>query len=230
MSKLVGEGVLLVWLDLDEERQNELDRWYVDEHFPERISEVGYLRARRYRAIAGSPTYMSIMEAQTPAALLSEGYRRVTANPSARTRQMRGAFKRAVRSTHRVAASHSRASGGIMVCTQLRFADQPQRDAFGRWAQARLDGWMRAQPDVLAAHALALAPEVREEMDQLRPTGKQDEWADGVLLIELGRDTDFEGDLRRALSAESLSEAGVAVGTVSSSIYELMFAVGAGER
>ena len=230
MSKLLGEGVLLVWLDLDEERQNELDRWYVDEHFPERIVEVGYLRARRYRAITGSPAYMSVMEAQTPAALLSEGYRRVTANPSERSRQMRGAFKRSVRSTHRVAASHSRASGGFMVCTHLRFDEQASREAFAPWAQTQLKGWMQAHPDVLAAHALALAREVREEMDQLRPTGKQDEWADGILLVELGRDTDFERGLRTALSVESLAEAGVTVGAVSSSIYELMFEVRASER
>ena len=31
----------------------------VDEHFPEQITQVGYLRARRYRAVEGSPTYMS---------------------------------------------------------------------------------------------------------------------------------------------------------------------------
>ena len=229
MSKFRGEGALLVWLDMDEMMQNEVDRWYVEEHFPERITEVGYLRARRYRAIAGAPTYMSVMEAATPADLLSEGYRRVTANPSERTRGMRGVFKRAMRSSHRVVASHSRASGSIMACAHLRFDGQAQRDEFTSWSGTRLESWTRAQPDILAAHALALVREVREEMDQLRPTGQNDEWADGVLLLELGRASDLELGLQAALTAEALGQAGLDVGAVSISTYQLMFEMVASE-
>jgi len=228
MSKLLGEGALLVWLNIDEKMQNEVDRWYVDEHFPERITEVGYLRARRYQRISGGPAYMSLMEARTPAALLSEGYRRAAANATERTRAMRGAFLGgSMRSTHRVAASHSRASGGIVVCTHLRFEAQAERDAFAAWARRDLAQWMQAQPDVLAAHALVLAREVREEMDRLRTAGQQDEWADGVLLLEIGRASDLQLDLRTVLSVEAFADAGVNVDAVSSWVYQLMFGISA---
>lgn len=99
MSKLMGEGVLLVMPDINEDFQQEVDRWYVEEHFPERISELAYLRARRYRALEGSPMYMGLLEARTPAALFNEGYRRVTANVSERSKRMRGTFVRSMRST-----------------------------------------------------------------------------------------------------------------------------------
>lgn len=223
MSKLLGEGVLLVLLDIDESPQREVDRWYVEEHFPERIAELGYLRARRYRALEGAPAYMGLMEASTPAALFNDGYRRVTANPSERTKAMRGAFKRGIRSTHRVIASQSRASGGVMLCVRITFDGDTTRSSFAHWTRTQTERLVLAHPQILALHALACAPEVREEMDNLRPTGRQDEASDCVLLIELGRESDFDQGLRAALAASGLRAAGMAPSDVSHAVYQLMF-------
>jgi hypothetical protein len=67
MSALMGSGALALWLDVAAEFDRETDGWYVEEHLPERIDVGGYLRARRFVAIEGSPSYL------TPAALASEG-------------------------------------------------------------------------------------------------------------------------------------------------------------
>lgn len=226
MSKLLGEGALLVFLDIDEARQAEIDRWYVEEHFPERISEVGYLRARRYRALEGSPMYMGLMEARSPSALCGEGYRRVTASPSDRTKSMRGIFKRAVRSTHRVIATRSRATGSVMICIRLTFGTVPARQSLETWAATHVDRLGQAFPQILSFHVLASAREVREEMDKLRPTGQTDEWPDSMLLVEVGRHSDFDGPLRHALGLESLREAGLVADEVSQSAYQLIFELG----
>ena len=66
MAKLLGDGVLIVWVDLKEEARAEADRWYVQEHLPERVAYAGYLRSRRFQAVRASPMYMAVFEASTP--------------------------------------------------------------------------------------------------------------------------------------------------------------------
>jgi len=222
MGKLLGSGVLIVWVDLDPAVESLADRWYVTEHLPERISEAGYLRARRYRALAGGPAYMSVFEAATPDALASDGYRRITATISPLSQRIRAGFRRCIRSTHHRIASAGGASGGIILCVRLDFADSTQRSAFVQWAERSLATWVAAHGAILAAHALAPARDVRERMDSFRASGQQDEWADGVLLIELSRPQDAEGDLLRALSPEALAAAGMHARTITTAVYQLM--------
>ena len=69
MGVLMGSGALMLWLDVAPQMDRETDAWYIDEHMPERIDLGGYLRARRYSAIEGSPGYLTLFEAHTPAAL-----------------------------------------------------------------------------------------------------------------------------------------------------------------
>jgi hypothetical protein len=62
MSALMGSGALMLWLDVAPELDRETDRWYVDEHLPERIDIGGYLRARRFVALEGKPAYLTLFE------------------------------------------------------------------------------------------------------------------------------------------------------------------------
>src|SRR5690349_1326671 len=122
----------MVWVDLDEAAQDEADRWYEQEHFPERITQSGYLRARRFRAVSGMPEHMGVLEAGTPEALAGEGYKRVTANINDRSRRMRKAFRRIIRSPHAVLRSFGTIDGAVMLCARVRFADDAQRATFAR--------------------------------------------------------------------------------------------------
>jgi hypothetical protein len=49
-----------------EEDVDELNRWYEEEHRPEKLSLPGYLSMRRYRAADGSPTFLAIYELDHP--------------------------------------------------------------------------------------------------------------------------------------------------------------------
>jgi hypothetical protein len=59
-------AVLIVTVEVAEEDVDELNRWYEEEHRPEKLSLPGYLTMRRYRAADGSPTFLAIYELDHP--------------------------------------------------------------------------------------------------------------------------------------------------------------------
>lgn len=221
MATLLGTGVLIVWVDLDPGIEREADRWYITEHLPERVAEAGYLRARRYRAVSGSPAYMSIFEAATPDALASEGYRRITAEISPFSRRIRAAFRRCIRSTHRVVVSAGEATGGAILSARIDFADARSRAAFSDWARHSFAEWARSRDEALAIHALESARHVRERMDGFRATGQQDEWADAVLLVECAR-TEEAQSLGERIERDLRGTRDVAFHALAVSVYQPM--------
>lgn len=221
MTRQPGTGVLIVWVDLDPDIEQEADRWYIAEHLPERVSEAGYLRACRYRAVSGTPAYMSVFEATTPDALASEGYRRITATISPLSARIRAGFRRCIRSTHCVKVSTGGAAGGSIVCARIDFADAQSRAAFLEWAQRGAAEWVRARDEVLAAHVLEPARQIRERMDSFRATGQHDEWADTVLLLECARLEEAER-VALELQTQLLQAQGLAFRACSVSIYQPM--------
>ena len=52
-------GVLAIWNDCDENREEEYESWYLGEHFLARISIPGFLYGRRYEAIGDGPRYFT---------------------------------------------------------------------------------------------------------------------------------------------------------------------------
>ena len=50
-----GTGLLMVWADVPAEKEDEFNRWYDEEHLPERMAIPGFLGGARYRAVKGGP-------------------------------------------------------------------------------------------------------------------------------------------------------------------------------
>jgi hypothetical protein len=48
-------GAMAVWNDVEPGHEAEFDTWYMHQHIPERLGVPGFLEARRYEAIDGSP-------------------------------------------------------------------------------------------------------------------------------------------------------------------------------
>jgi hypothetical protein len=55
-------AILMVSVEVSEEDADELDRWYGEEHGPEKMALPGYVRMRRFRAHDGSPRFLAIYE------------------------------------------------------------------------------------------------------------------------------------------------------------------------
>ena len=62
MAAKKGDGLLMVYCDVAAEHEEEFNRWYNEEHIPERLAIPGVLNAARYKAVAGGPTYLACYE------------------------------------------------------------------------------------------------------------------------------------------------------------------------
>jgi hypothetical protein len=222
MGALMGQGALMLWLDVAPEMAREVDGWYIDEHMPERIDIGGYLRARRFEAVEGGPVYLTLFEAQTPAALASEGYLRLVGRISEQSRRIRSGFSNVVRNTFAVRQSRGRGVGTIVASLRLAPVVAAHAEAAVEALDAQVPQLLRRH-GVVGVHWLEAAPDVRARMDAVRAVGQSDATADYVLLIEATRVADVKAVRRDVLSAAALAQAGW--GEQGFGIYNLLYDV-----
>ena len=60
------QGMLLVMTDIDPTIEHDFNQWYEQEHLAERMAIPGFLRARRFTAIEGSPKYLALYDLESP--------------------------------------------------------------------------------------------------------------------------------------------------------------------
>ena len=99
----IGGTIMVVMMDVDPEHEEEFNKWYNDEHLPERLEIPGYVSARRFKLEEGQGVlkYLCIWELADPSSLQSPKYQAQNARPSelrdrahAHIRQrMRGLYK-----------------------------------------------------------------------------------------------------------------------------------------
>jgi hypothetical protein len=95
------QGLLLFMTDIDPALEDEFNRWYEEEHLPERQTMPGFLSARRFRAVEGGPKYLALYDLESPAVLQSAPYLRISdANKSPWTRRMESMFTNARRNVY----------------------------------------------------------------------------------------------------------------------------------
>ncbi len=73
-----GTGLLMVWCDVPEDREDEFNRWYNEEHLAEILTVPGVLNAARYEAVKGGPKHLAAYELESPAAVLGDGFTKRT--------------------------------------------------------------------------------------------------------------------------------------------------------
>ena len=74
MAAKKGSGMLMVWCDVPEDREDEFNRWYNEEHIQEILNVPGVLNAARYEAVRGGPKHLAAYELESPAAVLGDGF------------------------------------------------------------------------------------------------------------------------------------------------------------
>ena len=99
MSNKNRRGLLLVMIDVDPEHEEEFNRWYNEEHLPERLSCPGFLSGRRFVAVEGGPKYLALYDLENPEVLQSEPYQKIF-GPSEWTKRISKQFVRSVRNVY----------------------------------------------------------------------------------------------------------------------------------
>lgn len=94
-------GLLLFMTDVNPVLEDEFNRWYEEEHLPERMAIPGFLSARRFRCIEGGPKYLALYDLESAAVLQSPPYLNIMgANKSAWTLRMEANFTNARRNVY----------------------------------------------------------------------------------------------------------------------------------
>ncbi len=80
----IGNTILVVMMDVEPGHEAEFDRWYNEEHLPERMEIPGYVSARRFKLEEGNGVlkYLRIWELEDASPLESEKYKMQRARPS----------------------------------------------------------------------------------------------------------------------------------------------------
>ncbi len=69
-----ARAVLVVTVEVDAADEDEFNRWYDEEHIPEKLATPGFLSARRFKVADDSLRYLVIYELADPQAALSPEY------------------------------------------------------------------------------------------------------------------------------------------------------------
>ena len=125
---LAGLGVVATWHDVASDAHDEFREWHTREYMPARAGIPGVRRLRRYVAIAGTPEFFTLIEADSVEVLDGQDYRRRAAAPTTAARRVWPMLRNVAQATVRVPYTTGVSSGGVL-CT-VRFAiDAARRDS-----------------------------------------------------------------------------------------------------
>jgi len=179
---LAGRGAIAIWQDVRPEGREDFFAWHNGEHMPERVGIPGFLRGRRYGALAGAPEFFTLYETAGAQVPTSAAYLERLNHPTEQTRRVAPMMINNVRSLCRVEWSRGTVAGGLMAT--LRFDAE---DAHGLLAllSERLPRLLQA-PGIVGAHlclADKSASRVQTEEKKGRPPALVPGW---VVLVEGG--------------------------------------------
>ena len=78
MADKKGRGLLMVYTDVPPDVEEEFNRWYNEEHIPERLAIPGVLDAARYVALRGGPKHLAYYELAESDAWYSDAWQHRT--------------------------------------------------------------------------------------------------------------------------------------------------------
>jgi len=111
-------GILAVWNDCVPGVEADYERWYTQQHLPERLAVPGFIVGRRYEAHSGDRRFFSYYEVVDDAVLRSDAYLARLQNPTEWTQRIMPSFTNAIRTVCTVAQSSGRMEGGHVVAVR----------------------------------------------------------------------------------------------------------------
>jgi vacuolar-type H+-ATPase subunit F/Vma7 len=150
--KPLSTSVCIVTMEIEPAFEDEVNRWYAEEHLPALLGVPGYLKAERFVAVDGAPKYMAYYELTSPAAYHSREHDVAVNTPW--TLKLRGHFKSQIALYEQLPGGDGTLPGvsfddwqtpigGVMI---MRSAVAPEHEEeFNRWyREEHLPGLMSA--------------------------------------------------------------------------------------
>ncbi|MDT4892367.1 MAG: hypothetical protein QOE97_1402 [Pseudonocardiales bacterium] len=73
---MAGNAVLVVQVEIDPVDEEEFNRWYDEEHIPEKLEEPGFISVRRFKISDGACKYLVLYELENAADATKPAYMR----------------------------------------------------------------------------------------------------------------------------------------------------------
>ena len=137
---LSGKGAVAIWHDIAPEGRNDFYAWHGHEHMPERAGIPGFLRGRRYVAVAGAPEFFNLYETVTRFTVTGADYLGRLNAPTPWTSATVRHFRCVSRSLCEVAASYGDGQGGLIATIRYDVDPSCAVDHRRRVAQEMLVG------------------------------------------------------------------------------------------
>jgi hypothetical protein len=200
---LLGESALAMWWDMAPDMRAEFEHWHSHEHFPERLTLPGFLRASRWAAADGGEGFFILYELQTHAALSSPDYLARLNAPTPWSTRLMPHHRNMVRSQARVLHSHGAAVARHAMT--LRLSPQDGKGPALQDALRAMIGELPVRAGLAGAHLLRTdAPAIAATTEQ-KIRGNADRSADWILVVMA-----YDLEVLNALGGEALSPAALA--------------------
>ena len=125
-----ARGLLAVWMDPTPEREDDLNRWYEEEHLADRLAMPGWLNARRYVSLEGAHKYVALYDLTGPEALHTPRYVEAQKNSTPWTRQVVDNLKGFTRTEYELVQSIGETpDGGAPFALLVRLETDEAHDA-----------------------------------------------------------------------------------------------------
>ena len=115
----MNTGILAIWNDCLPEVEAEYERWYMGQHFPERLGVPGFRIGRRYEAVSAEPRYFTFYDTESPEVLLSQAYFERLNNPTPETAAIMKSFRNMSRTVCRRVLQIGQIVAGHVVVARL---------------------------------------------------------------------------------------------------------------
>ena len=218
---LAGRGAVAIWHDIAPEGRDAFYAWHGAEHMPERASIPGFLRGRRYVALAADREYFNLYEAVSPQVLTGTDYQARLNAPTPWTRETVRHFRAVSRSICRVAGTFGRGHGGLAATWRYDVGEREAPAHLDRMCGEILPGVARRR-EVAGVHLMvadADASAVKTEEQKVRAEANAvPRW---ILMLESwGDESSFAALCDAVLPDDLLRECGVRA-TLPRGLYRL---------
>jgi hypothetical protein len=128
-------AMLGVWMEMPPEHEDDLNRWYEEEHLLDRLAMPGWLRGRRYVSVMGEPKYFAMYDVTDLGAFRSPEYTHNRNNPTPWTEQVTSKLTTNIRREYELLqTTGSSPDGGAPFALIVQLETDEEHDAeLNRW-------------------------------------------------------------------------------------------------
>ena len=178
---MLGQAALAMWWDVSKDMRVEWEHWHSHEHFPERLSIPGFLRASRWRDAASGEGFFVMYELDNHAVLASAPYVARLNAPTPWSTRMMPQHRNMVRTQCQVLYSQGAVAAGHVMTLRCSPADG-QEEALQRHITG-LAASVSQSPGVMGLHLLRhQAPDMDMTTEQ-KIRGNSDRAADWIIVV-----------------------------------------------